>query len=139
MSRDFVYDMEVMNAKSGSRDIVADMSPETLKAMLNHRVNFLQEELDELKTAIANDDPEEIVDAFIDMSVVAISTLDDFHIDIYSAWNEVLSANLTKEPGVNPTRPNPLGLPDMIKPEDWVPPSHDGNWGLFYKMVAKED
>jgi hypothetical protein len=26
-------------------------------------------------------------------------------------------------------RPNPLGLPDLIKPEYWQSPSHKGNTG----------
>ena len=139
MSTNFVLDMEEMNTKFGSRDKVAEMDPETLRALLNHRINFLQEELDELKIAAEEGNAEEIVDALIDLPVVAISTLDDFQVDVYTAWNEVLSANLAKEPGVNPSRPNPLGLPDMIKPDGWMPPSHDKNWGLFYKMVEGEE
>ena len=35
------------------------------------------------------------------------------------------------EIGVKPERPNPLGLPDLIKPEGWEAPSHEGNHGKF--------
>ena len=36
---------------------------------------------------------------------------------------------MMKEVGVKPSRPNPLGLPDLIKPEDWEAPNHEGNYG----------
>jgi hypothetical protein len=36
---------------------------------------------------------------------------------------------MAKQPGVKPERPNPLGLPDLMKPEGWVNPSHNGNHG----------
>ena len=29
-------------------------------------------------------------------------------------------------------RPNPLGLPDLTKPEDWEAPDHSGNYGILY-------
>jgi hypothetical protein len=32
---------------------------------------------------------------------------------------------------VRESRPNPLGLPDLIKPEGWEAPSHEGNHGKF--------
>jgi len=38
---------------------------------------------------------------------------------------------MTKEVGIKASRPNPLGLPDLIKPEGWQPPSHQGNHGLL--------
>jgi hypothetical protein len=41
---------------------------------------------------------------------------------------------MNKEVGIKPSRPNPLGLPDLIKPEGWTPPSHEGNHGLLSKL-----
>jgi predicted HAD superfamily Cof-like phosphohydrolase len=55
-------------------------------------------------------------------------------IDSYEAWNKVLRANLAKEVGVKPERPNPLGLPDLIKPAGWKAPSHTNNHGLLTKL-----
>jgi hypothetical protein len=66
--------------------------------------------------------------------VVAIGTLDSFEVDANEAWNEVLIANMNKKTGVNASRPNPMGLPDLIKPEGWKAPSHDGNHGLLSKV-----
>ena len=74
-------------------------------------------------------DAEEIVDGLIDLCVVAIGTLDAFNVDGNKAWDEVLKANMQKEVGVKESRPNPLGLPDLIKPEGWEAPSHKGNYG----------
>jgi predicted HAD superfamily Cof-like phosphohydrolase len=75
--------------------------------------------------------PEEIVDGLIDLCVVAIGTLDAFGVDAHAAWSEVMLANITKEPGIKESRPNPLGLPDLIKPEGWKGPSHKGNYGYL--------
>ena len=74
-------------------------------------------------------DNEEIVDGLIDLCVVAIGTLDAFDIDANKAWDAVLKANMKKEVGRKETRPNPLGLPDLVKPEGWEAPSHEGNHG----------
>ena len=87
--------------------------------------------MDETVKAFANNDPEEIVDGLIDLCVVAIGTLDAFGINAYDAWDEVLKANMAKKVGKKSSRPNPLGVPDLVKPEDWKAPSHKGNHGKF--------
>ena len=45
---------------------------------------------------------------------------------------------MEKEVGVKDSRPNPLGLPDLIKPEGWVGPDHADNYGLFTKAYSKK-
>ena len=77
------------------------------------------------------EDNEEIVDGLIDLCVVAIGTLDAFGVDAHKAWDEVLKANMNKEVGEKPERPNPLGLPDLVKPKGWKAPSHEGNHGCL--------
>ena len=77
---------------------------------------------------------EDIVDALIDLCVVAIGTLDCFNVDADEAWCRVLDANMKKVPGVKESRPNPLGLPDLIKPEGWVAPNHGGNHGRLTEI-----
>lgn len=104
---------------------------DALDKYLEFRLQFLNEELQETETAFANRDAEEIVDGLIDLCVVAIGTLDAFGVDANKAWNQVLQANLSKEVGIKPERPNPLKLPDLIKPEGWVAPSHKDNHGNF--------
>jgi predicted HAD superfamily Cof-like phosphohydrolase len=52
-----------------------------------------------------------------------------FGIDGHKAWREVYEANMNKEIGIKKERPNPFGLPDLVKPKGWVPPIHTGNHG----------
>lgn len=104
---------------------------EKLSKFLEFRLNFLEEELTETRTAMKDKDPQEIVDGLIDLCVVAIGTLDSFGVDSQRAWDEVHRANMAKNPGVKETRPNPLGLPDLIKPEGWTGPEHDDNTGYL--------
>ena len=61
--------------------------------------------------------------------VIAIGTLLAFGVDVEKAWDVVHKANMAKEVGTKPERPNPLGLPDLMKPEGWENPSHNGNYG----------
>lgn len=132
MSKDWVKDMRDMASKYKIQDALNNLDRNELRSFLHFRVNFLQEELDELKKATHRGipiDPEETVDALIDLCVVAIGTLDLFDVNAYEAWDEVLEANMNKKVGVKETRPNPMGLPDLIKPKDWKAPSHKGNHG----------
>ena len=130
MSRDWVKDIFGMHNHYKVHPVMDTMDGDKLKQFLEFRVKFLQEELDELKTA---KNAEDVVDALIDLCVVAIGTLDCFNIDAYKAWDVVLDANMKKEVGVKESRPNPLGLPDLIKPEGWVAPSHKNNYGMLTK------
>ena len=139
MSKDWVDDINKMHAKFGVHDWLAnqledpsDEGREKLKKFLDFRLRFLDEELNETKAAAMLDyNAKEVVDGLIDLCVVAIGTLDAFGVDAHKAWDEVLRANMDKEPGVKPTRPNPLGLPDLIKPEGWKGPNHNDNIGYI--------
>lgn len=131
MSLNWVQDIAVMHDHYGVNNVVRTFDKEKLQKFLEFRINFLQEELDELKTA---ENAEDIVDALIDLCVVAIGTLDSFGIDSYKAWDEVFKSNMTKEVGIKESRPNKLGLPDLIKPDGWIGPSHENNYGLLDKV-----
>lgn len=127
MSKNWVSDIHMMHSYYRMHDTFESFDDEKKKLFLEFRTNFIQEELDELKEN--KDNPEEVVDALIDLCVVAIGTLDAFGIDAHKAWDEVLEANMAKRVGVKEGRPNPLGLPDLMKPEGWEPPDHRGNYG----------
>jgi predicted HAD superfamily Cof-like phosphohydrolase len=131
MSQNWVKDMNDMHAKFGVREVVSKMDADKLTEFLEFRIGCLQEELDELKAARNGDDA---VDALIDLSVFAIGTLDLFGIDAEMAWNRVYAANISKEVGIKEARPNPLGLPDLIKPAGWTAPTHKDNIGAFEKI-----
>lgn len=142
MNRNWVSDMRDMHTKFGVNDVVRKFDKEKLRAFLEFRRKFLQEELDEFQKALDDFDAgnidavtaaDDIVDSLIDLCVVAIGTLDAYDIDSDSAWNRVHSKNMEKEVGVKASRPNPLGLPDLIKPEGWTAPTHKDNVGLIVK------
>ena len=48
-----------------------------------------------------------------------------------------MEANMKKEPGVKPSRPNPLGLPDLIKPDDWTGPDHEHCTGILTRVYER--
>jgi predicted HAD superfamily Cof-like phosphohydrolase len=160
MSNDLVKDISEMHQKFGVNDWFEKNKHDKvlMKEFLRFRINMCLEELLETATAANlvlhtdiqeglvfkesqnNDlciDSEEVVDGLIDLSVFAIGTLDVFNADANKAWDAVYDANMVKESGVKPGRPNKWGLPDMIKPKmethgyDWVAPSHEGNHGDF--------
>ena len=135
MSKDWVKDINEMQTKYGVHDWIKKASPEQRNEYLKFRADFLKEELTELNNAIYHADSEEVVDALIDLCVVAIGTLDSFQVDAHKAWNEVLKANMNKQVGVKEGRPNPLGLPDLIKPKGWKGPEHNDNTGLLPNAV----
>jgi hypothetical protein len=128
MSNNLPYDILDMHEKYGVYDKVKTFDKEKLKSFFEFRVSFLEEELAELKEAKTADDA---VDALIDLCVVAIGTLDLFDVDVNLAWNRVHSANMSKEVGIKASRPNKLGLPDLIKPLGWQAPTHADNVGLL--------
>jgi len=133
MSSDWVHDIGEMHRKYGVNQWVEktleDGDFDKLRKFLEFRMNFLDEELGETKEAIANGDASEVVDGLIDLCVIAIGTMDAFGVDPRASWNRVHKANMAKEVGVKESRPNPLGLPDMVKPEGWQPPEHGDNVG----------
>lgn len=148
----WIADIASMHAKFGVNPVIRNLDREKLLKFLEFRLNFLQEELTEAKTAYAvlmsagsaDGDAakanaiaaaDDVVDAMIDLCVVAIGTLDAFDVNAYVAWNRVHEANMQKEPGIKPERPNPLGLPDLIKPAGWTAPTHEDNIGLLAKLV----
>ena len=128
MRTNWVHDIEYMHRKFGVNPVVRKFDKEKLKSFLEFRIKFLQEELDEMKKA---DNADDVVDALIDLCVVAIGTLNAFDVDSEKAWAAVYDANIVKKVGIKESRPNPLGLPDLIKPEGWTAPSHADNVGLL--------
>lgn len=134
MSELLPFDISVMHTKFGFYEKVDQMNEEKLKALLEFRIKFLEEEIRELREAVESNNHDDIVDAHIDLCVVAIGTLDLFDVDVNAAWNTVHEANMAKQAGIKEGRPNPLGLPDLMKPEGWTAPSHADNIGLLEKL-----
>lgn len=143
MSENLIRDIHEMHEKFGVHQWRDDLrekmlndwslaSHDTFRKFLAFRISMMQEELNEtFSAAMVNGDPEDVVDGIVDLIVFAIGTLDVLGIDAQRAWDEVLRANMSKEPGVKAARKNKFGLPDLCKPDDWQAPSHEGNHGLL--------
>lgn len=137
MKSKFVQDIHDMHTKFGFHESVKDFDNEKLKVLLDFREKFQKEEYTEFSKATTEFDAEEIVDGLIDTLVVAIGTLDLFNVDIDKAWDRVHAANMAKERGVKKERPNPLGMPDLMKPEGWTAPNHSDNHGRFTEFYVE--
>ena len=142
MSTNWVQDIADMHQKFGVNPVIRNFDKEKFYAFLEFRRKFLQEELDEMQKAMndfnegkvdAATAADDIVDALIDLCVVAIGTLDAYDVNAYEAWDRVHNKNMEKQVGIKASRPNPLGLPDLIKPEGWTAPTHRDNTGLVIK------
>jgi phosphoribosyl-ATP pyrophosphohydrolase len=131
MSADLIHDMYMMHNKFGVHEWFEKNKhdKDLMDKYLEFRLSMCKEELDETVAAYAAKDSEEVVDGLIDLVVFALGTLDVFGVDAKAAWDKVYEANMAKSPGVKPGRPNKFGLPDLIKPEGWQAPSHEGNHG----------
>jgi predicted HAD superfamily Cof-like phosphohydrolase len=123
--------MREMHEYYGITGVVEGFDSDNLTEFVKFRSLQIQEEVDEFKEALENSDAEEMVDALIDMCVFAIGTLDLLEVDSNEAWNKILEANMSKKVGIKEGRPNPLGLPDLMKPDGWKAPDHLGNHGRF--------
>jgi hypothetical protein len=134
---DWSNDIAMMHHKFGVRNWFENNkdNKELMDKYLRFRLSMCKEELDETLSAIDAKDPEEVVDGLIDLCVFAIGTLDVFNVDANEAWDRVYAANMSKVPGVKVGRPNPWGLPDLMKPEGWQAPSHTGNHGDLDKAL----
>ena len=134
MSKNWFHDMIVMHQKYGvnkwmQAEQQSDVPIKRLKEYMEFRLGMMQEELNETKEAFELKDAPGMVDGIIDLCVFAIGTLEVFGVDAQKAWDEVYRANMSKEVGIKQGRPNPLGLPDLVKPKGWKGPSHEDNHG----------
>lgn len=128
---DWANDIYMMHNKYGVKEWFEKNKhdKELMRRYLMFRMLMINEELHETLQALNTGNAEEIVDGLIDLCVFAIGTLDVFNVDANKAWDEIYRANMDKKAGVKPGRPNPFGLPDLLKPGGWKGPNHEGNHG----------
>lgn len=140
MSNNWATDIYYMHEKFGVHKWFDEncKNKELMQKYLEFRLSMIKEEYDETVAAVQDGNAEEVVDGLIDLIVFAIGTLDVMGVNANQAWNEVLAPNMNKTPGVKPGRPNPFGMPDLIKPEGWVGPDHAGNHGELSNIFQKK-
>jgi len=138
MSKVWINDIAEMHQKFGVNDWFEENKndKELMAKYLRFRLKMCMEEMNEtIDAAVFDNSAEETVDGLIDLCVFAIGTLDVFGVNAEEAWNKVYDANMAKSPGIKPGRPNPFGLPDLLKPHGWTPPNHRGNYGSLSDIL----
>ena len=128
---DVFLDLYNMHKKFGFHEQKFD------KKALQHRVDFLQEELDEIRVAVHTRDAHGVLDGLIDLIVVAAGTIDLSRANGHEAWKRVMDANNSKEVGFNKTRPNSEGV-DLVKPEGWEAPNLEMLWGNLLSVLFED-
>lgn len=139
MSADMVHDMYMMHNKFGVHEWFEQnkQNKDLMRKYIAFRLMMQYEELGEtMSAALVQGNSEEVVDGLIDTIVFAIGTLDIMGVDVKQAWDEVYRANISKKAGVKPGRPNPFGMPDLLKPGGWTPPNHAGNHGHLPEILS---
>lgn len=92
--------------------------------IVDYRMKFLEEELQELRDAVATNDLPEVLDALADLVYVVLGTAHYFNAPFAPIWVEVQRSNMDRVK-VSPENcpPEKKYRPDLvIKPPDWSPP-----------------
>jgi predicted HAD superfamily Cof-like phosphohydrolase len=129
-------DMNLMHRHYGVKEIIENLSPTLLNEFIQFRIGCLYEEMQEINDAHEQCDDDGVVDGIVDLVVFAIGTLELMNVDFAEAWWRVFEANMNKKLGIKESRPNPFGLPDLVKGPDFVSPQHKDNIGLLETAYA---
>ena len=92
------------------------------KELLEFRMKFLREEVDEFGEAVRNDDIVKAFDALIDVVYVAIGTAVIMNLPFEKGWDIVHSANMTKIRARNASQSKRGTAFDVVKPSNWIAP-----------------
>lgn len=99
--------------------LLVGRKPQRLTARkMKERIEFLQEELDELKSAVESDNFPEQADALVDIVYVALGTAVMMGLPWKELWDDVQRANMAKVRGIT-KRGHAV---DCAKPYGWIPP-----------------
>ena len=90
--------------------------------ILEFRVKFLKEELDEFNEAINNENIVKAFDALIDIVYVALGTAAFMNLPFQQGWDIVHNANMTKIRARKASDSKRGTTYDIVKPPNWVAP-----------------
>lgn len=122
--------------------VSTDGKPRELpKDLLDFRVNFLQEELDEFWLSLSlessrKEEPiehDKVFDALLDIVYVAMGTAHLLGYPWEEGWELVQRANMTKVRAENPAQSKRNSTWDVVKPPGWEAPDIAG---LLAKKLA---
>jgi|TARA_R110000744_G_scaffold62471_6_gene128957 predicted HAD superfamily Cof-like phosphohydrolase len=96
------------------------------KDLVDFRIKFLEEELNEFKEAIKEKNDAKALDALVDLTYVAIGTAYLFDYPFHNAWEEVQKANMAKI-----RQESERSKFDVIKPKGWKAPDIEKIMKIF--------
>ena len=121
MSLNNFRDVGTFHKKFGLR--AHDPGPiEITEELLQFRLKFLKEELQEFEDASVIGDHAGMADALVDLVYVALGTAHMFGYPWGELWDDVQSANMAKQRAQSATESARGTAWDVIKPPGWVPP-----------------
>lgn len=92
--------------------------------VLQFRIRFLEEELEEFKQASEQGDPVEQFDALLDLVYVAMGTAHLLGFPWQDGWDEVQRSNMAKVRAASDGSDSKRGSSwDVVKPAGWMPPN----------------
>lgn len=90
--------------------------------LIDFRLKFLREELNEIERGYAEGDLAKVADGLVDLVYVALGTAHLHYFPWEQLWNEVQRANMTKERCLREEDSTRGSRYDVIKPPGWTPP-----------------
>jgi predicted HAD superfamily Cof-like phosphohydrolase len=109
------------------RPIQINFNSDSFHETMRYRLDFLDEELRELKEAVDHEDIVGVLDALCDLAWVAIGSAHYFNLPFDEAWAEVRRSNLAKELRTEQDPAGKRGAIETIKkPDGWEPPDIRG-------------
>ena len=122
MSNNLVQDLRDFHDKFG---LDKPANPKMLDIdTLAFRIKFLQEELNEVLEAAADNDTAQVAAELCDLVYVTIGMADMMGVDFQKHWDVIQEANMKKERCTDASKSKRGSTLDIIKPEGWVKPDH---------------
>jgi predicted HAD superfamily Cof-like phosphohydrolase len=124
---------------SGGPPALLDQSKTDGVSVLDFRVNFMQEEIDEFVMAHLEGDLAKAADALVDLVYVALGTAHMMRVPFDECWDAVQEANMKKVRASG--HDDPLSVRkhklDVVKPPGWTPPNIGEIIGEIISRYAK--
>jgi len=98
-------------------------SPRALeREVIDYRIKFLKEELQEFIEGFSEDDNAKMFDALLDLVYVALGTAHFLNYPWQEGWNLVQKANMAKVRAKKASESKRNSTWDVVKPPGWTPP-----------------
>jgi len=123
---EFHQKMGLHNVTFGEPGPRTDLSPYEMDKLIDFRVDFMQEELNEFMDAYDAKDDAKMFDALLDLAYVVKGTAHLLGYPWQAGWDRVQEANMKKERATSADMSKRRSELDVIKPEGWTPPDIEG-------------